>query len=163
MSSFSKKIKLFDFLNFPVDFNKKFFGEPLLGNHKTWRGVITGATTGIVVVYLQGFLYQFDIFKKISIIDYSHINLLLLGVLFSSGAIFGDLLFAFIKRRLKIPPGNMFIFFDQTNYVIGAFIFVQGLLKIDLLFWLAILVITFLLHIIIVKIGYYLHLSDAEW
>lgn len=158
-----KKAKLFSFLNREVDFGKKFLGQPIFGKHKSWRGVILGILVGMVTALLQLRLYQFSAVQKISLFDYQKINILLFGFLISAGAVFGDLLFAFIKRRLKMEPGVRFIPFDQTNYVIGAAIFLTPYLKIDILVWVAIFILTFLLHIIFNRLGYYLKLHRARW
>lgn len=161
--SLIKKVGLFNFLDKRVDFDGKFLGEPILGSHKSWRGVILGILVGVSVVWLQYWLYQFSFIKNISLINYSQINLLLFGFLISTGAIFGDLIFAFLKRRLRKKPGQRFLPFDQTNYVIGAFIFLQPFLKLDLTMWLTIFILTFFLHIIVNRLGFVLHLHKAKW
>jgi CDP-2,3-bis-(O-geranylgeranyl)-sn-glycerol synthase len=158
-----KKAGIFNFLAKPVDFGKKIGNLPIFGSHKSWRGIIFGIFVGILVVYFQFWLYQFPIIKNISLIDYSQINILLFGFLISSGTVFGDLLFAFIKRRLKKEPGQRFIPFDQTNYVIGAFIFLELWLKLNLNIWLTIFILTFFLHIIVNYLGYLLQLHKAKW
>jgi len=158
-----KRAGLFNFLDKPVDFGKKFLGQPIFGKNKSWRGVIFGILVGFLVALIQGCLYQFLIIKKISILDYHQINLFLFGFLISFGAVFGDLLFSFIKRRLKLEPGARFLPFDQTNYVIGAAIFLTPFFKINILVWITIFVLTFFLHIIVNRIGYLLKLHQAKW
>jgi len=159
----SKKAGIFKFLEKPVDFGKNSWGQPVLGSHKTWRGVILGIIVGISVTKLQVWLYRFPFIKEISFFDYYKINFLVFGLLISGGAIFGDLFFAFIKRRLKLKPGTPFLPFDQTNYVIGAFLFLTPFLKIGIHIWITIFVLTFFLHIIVNRIGYYLNLHKAKW
>ena len=157
-----KKANLFNSLDIEVDFGKKFLGQPILGKHKSWRGVIFGILIGFLVALIQGHLYQFPTFQKISLLDYSQINIFLFGFLISAGTIFGDLLFAFIKRRLKIRPGVPFIPFDQTNYVIGAAIFLTPIFKIEIMVWLTLFILTFFLHLIFNWLGYYLKLHSAK-
>ena len=42
------------FLERPVDFNLKWFdGKRLLGDHKTWRGFISGTLVSIGIVAIQ--------------------------------------------------------------------------------------------------------------
>jgi len=161
----AKKANILNFLNKPIDFNKKFNNEPVLGTHKTWRGAISGIIVGILIVYIQKFLYKFVWIQEISFFNYKEINILFLGLLLSGSAVFGDLLFAFVKRRLKLKPGTKFLPFDQTNYVIGAYIFfsLTSFLKIDNLVWIILLISTFFLHIIVNRIGYYLRLHKAKW
>jgi CDP-2,3-bis-(O-geranylgeranyl)-sn-glycerol synthase len=146
-----------------VDFGKKFLSRPILGPHKRWRGVIFGIIIGILIAGFQLWLYQFSFVKKISLLDYQKINIFFFGFLISAGAVFGDLLFAFIKRRLKMPPGARFLPWDQTNYVIGAYLFLTPVFKIDILIWITLFIFTFLLHIIVNRLGYCLGLHRAKW
>ena len=104
----AKKAGILKFLERPVDFGKNFLARPILGSHKTWRGAILGIIIGILVVKFQILVYRFPLIKEISFFDYSKINFLVFGFLISGGAVFGDLLFAFIKRRLNFPPGLPF-------------------------------------------------------
>jgi len=147
----------------PVDFGKKFLGQPIFGSHKTWRGVILGILVGFSIAFLQFHLYKFPAIRKISLFDYQKINIFLFGFLISSGAVFGDLFFAFIKRRLKIKPGTIFLPFDQTNYVIGAAIFLAPFFEIDISVWMTLFILTFFLHIIFNRIGFLLSLHKAKW
>jgi len=159
----ARKANLFNFLDKEIDLGKKFLGQPILGSHKSWRGVILGIVVGFLTVLAQSFLYRFPVIQRISFLDYGQINIFLFGFLISSGAVFGDLLFAFIKRRLKMRPGARFIPFDQTNYVIGSAIFLTAILKIEIMVWITLFVLTFLLHIIANRIGYHLKLNRAKW
>ena len=158
----AKKAGVFDFLDKPVDFNKKINGLPILGSHKTWRGIVSGIMVGILIVYFQSWLYQFSFIKNLCLIDYKN-NTLFFGFLISGGAVFGDLLFASLKRRLKLKPGTKFLPFDQINYVVGAAIFLTPFFKIDILVWLTLFVLTFFLHIVINRLGYYLKFHQAKW
>ena len=135
----------------------------ILGSHKTWRGVIFAMLTGILTVALQSWLFQFSAIQKISFLNYQQINIFVFALLISGGAVFGDLFFAFIKRRLALKPGAKFLPFDQTNYVLGAALFLTPFLKIDIFIWLTIFILTFFLHIIFNRIGFLLGLHKAKW
>lgn len=161
-ATLSRKIRILKALEKPVDFRKKIKEIPIFGSHKTWRGLISGIIVGILVVFLQSHLYRFPFFQKISLLNYSKINILFFGFLISSGALFGDLLFAFFKRRQEISPGQPWIPFDQINYVVGAFLFLTPFFKIDIIHWLIILFSTFFLHLLGNYIGYCLGLSRAK-
>jgi CDP-2,3-bis-(O-geranylgeranyl)-sn-glycerol synthase len=159
-----RRAGIFNFLDKPVDFKRKFLGQPILGSHKTWRGVVLGIIVGILVARFQLWLYRFPFIGKISLFDYRQIDIFLFGFLISSGAIFGDLLFAFVKRRLKLQPGARFLPFDQTNYVIGAALFLMSFSpEIGISVWTTLFILTFFLHIIFNRIGYYLGLYKARW
>ena len=157
------RIKFFDFLGKPCDFNKKFLSKPILGSHKTWRGVIFAMIMGILTVMFQTWLFQFPAIQKISFLNYQQINVFIFALLISGGAVFGDLFFAFIKRRLELKPGAKFLPFDQTNYVLGAALFLTCFLKIDIFIWVTIFILTFFLHIIFNRIGFLLGLHKAKW
>ncbi len=139
--------------------NKKLFGE-----NKTWVGYSCGVIAGIIGALVQGFLYlNFEFFRNISIIDYSNINLIYLGYYLGFAAMFGDLFKSFIKRRVGIKPGNKFLPFDQIDFVIFAFIFISF---IDFPGWniiIAGILATFILHILINHIGYFLKLRENKW
>jgi len=103
-------------LAFPLDFNKQLNGKPLFGKNKTFRGLIFAVIFGIAIAFLQHYFYTS--FRAISFIDYS--SWLLFGFLMGFGAIFGDLVKSFIKRRLDVTPGKMFFPWDQLDFIFGA-------------------------------------------
>ncbi|MFH1657635.1 MAG: CDP-archaeol synthase [bacterium] len=150
-------------LAIPVDFGKKLGGKPILGSHKTWRGVLFGLMTGISVAYCQLWLYQLPVIRKISFFDYSEVNILALGFLLSAGVLFGDMLFSFFKRRLNLIPGQPWLPFDQIDYVVGAFLFLTPYLALDITIWLTIFVLSFFLHIIFNRLGYWIGLHNSKW
>jgi CDP-2,3-bis-(O-geranylgeranyl)-sn-glycerol synthase len=145
----AKKLGIFKSLAKPIDFDKKFFGKPIFGSHKTWRGAILAFLVGFSTALIQRLLFDLDIF--------------LFAFLISFGEVFGDLIFAFIKRRIGLKPGAPFIPFDQTNYVFGCFLLLQPYLRLDLKIWLTILILTFFLHIIFNRLGYHLKIHNAKW
>jgi len=161
----SKRFRIFDFLDKPIDFDKTFNSKRIFGAHKTWRGAIAGISIGVLISYVQAWLYQYSFIKQISLINYQNINILFFGLLISFGAVLGDLFFAFIKRRLDLKPGTKFIPFDQINYVIGVYVILSltDSFKIDKLFWIIILISTFFLHVIVNRIGYQLGFHKAKW
>jgi CDP-2,3-bis-(O-geranylgeranyl)-sn-glycerol synthase len=162
-ASLSRKIKFLTTLNIPVDFDKSLNGYPIFGTHKTWRGLICGTIIGMLVAILQRWFYQFECIKEISFLNYQEINIFLFGFLISFGAIFGDLLFAFFKRRQNIQPGEPWIPFDQINYVIGAFLILTPFFKLPISVWFTILILTFFLHILGNHLGYWLGWQENRW
>ncbi|MFA5742592.1 MAG: CDP-archaeol synthase [Candidatus Paceibacterota bacterium] len=150
--------------NTPVDFGFKLRNHYLFGDHKTWRGVICAIMVGTVAVLVQGWLESnFKLFQKISLVDYGGFNLFSLGILMSAGAMAGDLGAAFIKRRIDLKPGEAFMPWDQTNYVIGSFIFLQPYVHFSWIIWTILFVSTFFLHLLINRWGYMLGLHKAKW
>ena len=103
------KWNVISWLNKPIDFGMHMKGARVFGSHKTIRGVVVatgaGAGTGIVqaMVMHQEILFGF-----------------LIGAVLGFGAIAGDAVKSFFKRRLRIASGQMWIPFDQIDFVIGA-------------------------------------------
>jgi len=153
-----KKVNLFAF---PIDFNKEMGNKPILGKNKTFRGFIFGVVFAIVIAYLQFLLGNAGLFKSILFMDYQ--NWLLFGFLMGFGALTGDLVKSFFKRRVGIAPGNKFIPFDQTDFVIGALIFITPIFDLTLKMIIVSLIISFALDILVNHIAFYLKIRNEKW
>lgn len=104
-----------------MDFGKKWRGKRIFGNGKTWKGFFGGALAGIVVgIIILDVAFVFD-----------HKNFWGYGPLWGNlgiiiclafGAVLGDLLGAFIKRRLGMKRGQKAPVLDQYDFVLGAFL-----------------------------------------
>src|SRR3990172_8021618 len=53
---FAKKLNIFKFLDYPVDFKKTFLGKRISGDHKTFRGIVIGTISGLLASLLLYFL-----------------------------------------------------------------------------------------------------------
>jgi CDP-2,3-bis-(O-geranylgeranyl)-sn-glycerol synthase len=151
----------FKSLKVPIDFNKKIKNKPIFGKNKTFRGLVFGVLFAVIVAYLQFLFYKNNIFAGLVIADYS--NWLLIGFLMGFGAIFGDLIESFIKRRMNYEPGKSLVPWDQTDFVIGALIFVYPFVELSLDKILIILVISLMLHIIVNHLAFYMKVRKEEW
>jgi len=147
----------------PVDFNKKFLGKPLFGPHKTYRGFVFGVIFSIVIAYLQKLLYGYWFFRSISFIDYSSMNVVILGFLMGFGALTGDLVKSFFKRRVNIKPGDRFIPFDQIDWILGMILFTWLIYPYTLKMIIVLIIISFIVHKISRYIGYYIRLNKEKW
>ena len=146
----------------PIDMGKKWKGKPILGKNKTWRGVILAVAVGAAFFLLQRYLYQFDSFRAASLIDYSSATIWI-GVLLGFGAIFGDAVESFFKRRMDIGSGKPWIPFDQTDFTIGALLFASIIYFPGWAEAVVIVVLSAVGHILINRIGYLLKIRDAKW
>lgn len=128
---------------FPIDFNKKFTDkQPILGPGKTWPGFFGGLIIGTTVGALQG--------------------VLLIGFLLSLGALLGDLVKSFFKRRLKVARGKSLPIADQLDFVIGALLLVSIVQVPSLATIIIVLILTPLIHLGANTIAYLLKLKK-EW
>lgn len=148
------------FLNFPLDFNKKYKGKPILGTHKTFRGLFFGVLASLIVAFVQYDLMVYPLFESLSILDYN--NWFVIGILLGFGAIFGDSFKSFFKRRFGIKEGKSFIPWDQIDYSIGALAFISILKFPGIYISIYVVIFSFLLHIFVNIIGYHLGIRSSK-
>ncbi len=152
---FSRTLK---FLDYPVDGGRTFRGERLFGDHKTWRGMLLAPIFGLLTFLLQRQLSHIGFFSALSLFNYEVMSVWI-GVLLGLGAIIGDLVKSFFKRRAKIAPGHSWFPFDQIDWIVGAFVFsaplfFPGLRMIIVTFFAGIV-----LHILTNLAGYVLRIK----
>ena len=128
----------------PLDLGHNFLdGRRILGNGVTVRGTAVGVAGGTIVGYLQG-----DV---------------VLGFLMGAGAMAGDALGSFIKRRLGLERGEPAPLMDQLNFVVGGLVFASFVTTIPLDVVIVLFVITPFGHRTVNWIGYKLHMKDVPW
>ena len=154
-------MKRINFLAFPVDFNRTMDNRPILGKHKTFRGIVFGVIFAVVIAHIQFLLYDIGAFRNISFINYQ--NWLLFGFLMGLGSLIGDLIKSFFKRQLGIAPGDKFIPFDQTDFVVGALVFIMPIFNVTLEIFIASLLVSFAGHILVNHIAFYLKIRNVKW
>jgi CDP-2,3-bis-(O-geranylgeranyl)-sn-glycerol synthase len=148
-------------LRTPVDFGKRFKGEPLFGKNKTWRGLVCGTLVAVLIVYLQKLLYPY--MQNYSLVNYSSINVFLLGFLLGFGALFGDLIESFLKRQRGTAPGEIWAPWDQVDWIIGALVFVSFAVPLSFPNIAISLVLFGLLHPMINILGYALKIKKNKF
>ena len=145
-------------LNYPIDFGLKIKGKRLLGNNKTFRGLVFGIVGAIIFVFLQK-----TMFPDFGIIDYTNVNFVLLGFLLGFGALFGDIIESFFKRQLRIKPGQSFVPFDQIDWILGSLVFVSFYVQLGVFDWVVAILLFGLLHPLINLVGYYLGIKKGKF
>jgi CDP-2,3-bis-(O-geranylgeranyl)-sn-glycerol synthase len=129
----------------PMDFGKKFWdGNPFLGSHKTVRGFLAGIIVGTLVGLVQTLLYENYLLEYGTQFQYT----ILLGFILSLGAVTGDLIESFLKRRLNRSPGTPLPIADQIDFILGAFLFSIPLAPPSLMSAAIILLITIPIHLL---------------
>ncbi len=154
-------VKKINFIKIPIDFGKTLDNKPIFGKNKTFRGLVFGVLFAVIIAYIQYIFYQNNIFLDLALIDYS--NWLLLGFLMGFGAIFGDLIESFVKRRLDYEPGKAFVPWDQTDFVLGALIFVYPIVALSMEKIAIIIILSFILHIMVNHSAYFLKIRNEKW
>jgi CDP-2,3-bis-(O-geranylgeranyl)-sn-glycerol synthase len=147
-------------LAIPIDGGRTLRGTRLLGDHKTWRGLLAGVVVGVLTYELQRFIYEAGVARDLMLIDYAA-HPLLPGLLMGLGAGVGDAVKSFFKRRIDIEPGGSWLVFDQLDFFVGAYGFVALVYAPPLLPTLAILPVIFLGNLTGGAIGYWLGLKET--
>ena len=90
-------------------------------------------------------------------------NYLNYGMLLALGAVFGDFLGSFLKRRLEIQKGKSIFLLDQLDFVAGGF--ALGMLAasptpLEVIFLFA---FTLLVHVVSNRIAYAGRIKKVPW
>lgn len=105
----------------PLDGGLRFLGKPIWGENKTLRGALVMIGVAFLAVFIQKHLLNTWL-DTYAIIDYDSSRIFLYGFIFGFGALAGDLLGSFCKRRLGFKPGQWFPYIDQVDWVAGVFV-----------------------------------------
>ena len=138
-------------------------GRRILGDGKTFRGFIGGVLCGCMIGGLQILLQNASFASSLPAMS-PHVIILL-----ATGALVGDMVKSFFKRRANIDRGGKWPIVDQYDFVAGAFIFLLigdpafAISTLTLPVIGVILIITPLLHRIVNIIGYKLGVKDVPW
>jgi len=184
----------------PIDGGKCFKnGKRILGDHKTWNGFIKGplyigipisiaifslflvlwpfielipimaAQQGAYKFYVDIFYYQYYFVG--GILPFGFLALILRIVLCSYGAVIGDLIGSFIKRRLNYESGAPFWVVDQLDFAVFAIIFSSipalflpaAFITPDLNIIIFLMILTPSVSIIANTVAYLIGLKDVPW
>lgn len=96
------------------------------------------------------------------LIDYSGYTFLL-GLLLALGAILGDMVESYFKRKKGLKPGKPWIPWDQLDFVLGAIILSAFVYVPDILVIVILLLISPLLHILVNHIAYWLKIRKSRY
>ncbi len=142
-----------------IDKGKHFLdGKPILGKGKTVEGSIFGIFCGSFIGFLQVKLQKIINIKLMFPIS------LKFAFVMSVGAIFGDIIESFFKRRLNIKRGENFPIFDSIDFILGAFFFIYLFLGFwNLYLFVFSLIFTPVIHRAFNILAYILGLKDVPW
>ena len=148
-------------LDAPIDAGKTWHGHALLGPHKTWRGFAAGivVSTGILALQVLAATHIGSVGHIASPVDYGHLPILILGPLFAIGALGGDAVESFFKRRFGITSGKAWVPFDQIDYIIGSVIVSLPIIILNPWQYMWMFIVWFAMHLLASYTGYKLGLK----
>jgi CDP-2,3-bis-(O-geranylgeranyl)-sn-glycerol synthase len=133
--------------NTPLDLGYSYRSTRIFGDHKTWRGLTTGILCGTFISYLQAFFID------------PPADPILLGFLLSLGALLGDAVKSFFKRRTHVPPGKSWFPFDQLDYIAGGLILSSFYYTPPPAIYFGVIILYFGLHLAVSYLGYLLKIK----
>lgn len=127
-----------------------------LGDHKTVVGFLAGVCAGVLATGLQRLIDA-----PIALVDDRH--WFVLGLRFGVGAMLGDTLKSFAKRRLRIAPGERWIPFDQLDFVLGALILVAPQVELSWPDIALVLALSFVADVVVNRLAFHCGIKDSPW
>ena len=106
------------------------------------------------IIQAGGGIITLNVFQSIP-------NGLILGFILAFGALLGDAVGSFIKRRLGISSGKPAPFLDQLDFVIMSLLLISFIVPLSIDFVLIIAFITLILHLSSNTIAYLLGIKDV--
>ena len=129
---------------------------PLLGSHKTVVGFAAGIAVAVAVTLIQSRLrWQGSLLAPD---DW-------LGAGFAAGfgAMAGDSLKSFFKRRLRIGPGERWIPFDQLDFIVGGLVALSFFVRLEWSDIAWICAISFVGDLLVNQLSFYLGMKETRW
>jgi CDP-2,3-bis-(O-geranylgeranyl)-sn-glycerol synthase len=152
---FANKIPILNRWQTPLDLGKTYKGQRILGDNKTWRGLVFGTLmAGITYPFVLLAVYGLNPEPDKMVVT------AFIGGLIGLGALTGDAVESFFKRRRGIRPGNSWFPFDQTDYIIGGLLLVYPLVQPPFKFMTVIFMLYFSLHLVGSYIGFLVGLKE---
>lgn len=150
----------------PVDFGKSDSkGVRWIGDGVTWRGMVGGTIIGIITGIIQGLVAPYllsNFGQYITVPIVSNVpEGILIGFLLGFGALLGDAIGSFLKRRLGIGRGKPAPLLDQLDFLIVALILVSLVVNLSWQVIIIAIVLTLVIHLLANTGAYLLGLKDV--
>jgi CDP-2,3-bis-(O-geranylgeranyl)-sn-glycerol synthase len=150
----------------PIDRGRYWGTSRLLGDGKTYEGLVKGIACGVLVGIVQNlFAGEYVDLPSFGSFPFFFVTLVCL----SAGAMLGDLLGSFAKRRVGLKRGASLPLVDQLDFVVGAWLllllFARAWFRtaFSLEVIIAVVVITPLLHLLTNYIGFKMGRKQVPW
>jgi len=146
-------VKKLSWLDYSIDGDRSWRGVRVLGNSKTWRGLVCGVLVAVCTGLALKIVSDYIIVLPLEPLRGGYLEILQYSAGIGCAALVGDLIKSFFKRRIGMVPGKSWIPFDQVDWVVGVLIFliITGRFDWNYLYFL---VIGFGLHLVVKWIGW---------
>jgi CDP-2,3-bis-(O-geranylgeranyl)-sn-glycerol synthase len=149
-------------LDSPLDFGAAFRGKRIFGSHKTWRGLIAGIIVATLTLWLQQYAVEsYGWFaERAGAIDYLSLPTVWLGLVFAIGALGGDAIKSFFKRRRNKAPGQAWLPYDLVDHIVGAAVLTMPFVLFDWWVYPVVFVIWLLINLFVSYSGYLIQIKE---
>ena len=144
-------------------------GRRLLGDGKTVRGFFVGISFGILTGICQ-FLAAphlrplLALFVEVTpAMEYVLFMTIPSAALLSIGALVGDIVGSFLKRRVNLESGGPSPMLDQLGFIIMGLLFAYPLLQPEQIYVVILILTTLAIHWISNALGYLLGFKKNPW
>jgi CDP-2,3-bis-(O-geranylgeranyl)-sn-glycerol synthase len=127
-----------------------------LGSHKTLLGFVAGVVTAVATAAIQACIAWDSAIVTSA-------GWLATGLRLGFGAMAGDAVKSFFKRRLAIEPGRPWIPFDQLDFAVGALVLAGPAADLGWSDIVVILLVTLAGDIAVNRIAYRLGVRETPW
>ena len=142
----------------PIDDRRKWRGQRLLGNGKTWEGLLGGIIFGVFIGSLQIF-GQYYLPAELGLAEMTFPIIFLL----TFGTMAGDVGGSFVKRRMHMKRGDRALFLDQLGFLLMAFLFVWHAYIPNLDVMIVLVMLTPIIHWLSNVLGYWIKVKRNPW
>lgn len=158
----------------PMDLGRAWPGDGrrVFGTSKTWSGFLVGGAIGTAVGVLEAWLILLapPNYAVVPVLAPSVAAAIPFALLVAYGAMTGDAIGSFIKRRFGRPSGERTLFLDQFPFVLVpialGFVFYTPLFVAVFVNWEAVIwlvILTLGLHALFNWIGFHAGLKKVPW
>ncbi len=147
----ANKLPLIRDWNTPIDFGKTWRGQRILGSNKRLRGLVFGTLMGGLTALVVS---KFNVNAAVTIAPFWA------GCLLGFGALTGDAIESFFKRRRGLAPGRLWFPFDQIDYIAGGLLAIYPFVQLPQWSMVTIVVVYFGLHLSTAYAAFLLGLKD---
>lgn len=141
------RIRIFPWLDRPIN-------TRLLGAHKTVQGFVVGMGAGAITAVCMSLIIDTSVYANVA-------TAAAFGAATGFGALMGDTIKSFFKRRLNIPSGASWIVFDQIDFVLGATLIASFFIHIPIAIITTALVVVGIGSYIVSVVGVMLHIKRS--
>ena len=147
----------------PIDGGRSWKGKRVLGDGKSWEGLILGGVIGMIIGTVEMLAFPFLPWEAspvmLDIVPMSP----LLGLLIGLGAMVGDAVASFFKRRMGLKRGMSAPILDQDDFVVGALAFTSLAVFVEFGWVVLLLILTPVFHYFASYIGYKAKVKKTPW